>query len=74
MSLRGALFRGSGFRNESHVLNRIFFWATFRRFVLLPRLGLLDDRETVLPPTDFLPLLLPPLLADLLRGEATNSA
>jgi hypothetical protein len=72
--LRGALFRGSGLRNEFHVLNCVFFWATFRRFFLLPRVGLLDARETVLPPTDFPPLLLPPLLADLLRGGATNSS
>jgi len=73
-SLRGALFRGSGLRNESHVLNCVFFWATFRRFFLLPRVGLLDARETVFPPTDFPPLLPPPLLADLLRGGATNSS
>lgn len=74
MSLRRGLFRGSGLRNKSQVLNCIFFWATFRRFFLLPRVGLLDARETVLPPTDFPPLLLPPLLADLLRGRATNSS
>jgi hypothetical protein len=60
-------------KKESHVFNCIVFLATFRRFFLLPTVELPDDREMVLPPTDFPPLLLPPLLADLLRGGATNS-